>query len=626
MRFEIILLIFGSSMAFQFEKQDVKTGLTFIKQSEARISYDTYTIVYYLDITEYKKLTKTVENFINEADVQCKRFHSTDSDGLKICYVMIHHLKKQLKYMQRDELDIEAYQQKPSKKRAIEIVGSFLHWAFGLMDTETAKEYDIKIENIGNDSQRFHNLLQEQTALIKETIELNNKTQNDLNLTMRKIKEFIRVLNSERIHEKEMNAEMVFQQGVSLANILISIHRRVSQQILHCLEEVVSGKISQLIPKDRLTQDLIHVGTFLKENQRLPIDFNIENPLHIFKYSQVSASLFGKRLLLEVTIPIVERETYTVYKIIPIPTRINNNTVIILPSSHYILLNNEAKEYIPITSKEFNKGMYNLHGEKIIKPAENARLDYEDNCEISIFLRPSAKSLSKSCEVKVIPTSNYFISLNNNDLFYVQISKPTIITEYCHKKPSKFQEIKENGLLELNKECRVVTDNISLRPRNNYKFESEEIITLSDSTQNTTFEVILNKLNFIFNGTIPEIKDNILIQDYSSDYNNLIDKAEKLIDKSKMVANYKNLNYKLIEKTQDSYIFTSVLVMIVIAIIIIVVWYLYSKFFSISTWVKLANRLNGENIPKLFVRTVNNSSRRSIFDGEMVHIDQPIED
>lgn len=246
-------------------------------------------------------------------------------------------------------------------------------------------------------------------------------------------------------------------------------------QILRCLEEVVSGKITQLIPKERLTSDLFQLEKILREDQKLPIDFTIEDPLHIFKYSKIASTLYGERIFLEVTIPIVERQKYTAYEIIPIPVTINNYTIILKPSAKYILLNDDAKDYIPISIVEYTQSKTNLCGEKIITPAENPHLDFTENCEISIFMYPQKKNTIKLCDYKVIPTSNYFVSINSNNLYFLQIIKPLTIIEYCRQSPAKMHEINTSGLLTLDGECRFKTDKISLRSRSNYNYNSSDI-------------------------------------------------------------------------------------------------------------------------------------------------------
>lgn len=546
-----IAVYFGISSSFHFEPRNQKAGLTFVKQSKARISYDSYTMLYHLDLTEYKKLINLVSKFINDANVHCKELRSNN------CRSLLNQLITHLNHLKRDDLDIEAYQQRSRGKRALEFYGSFLHWAFGLMDAATAREYDMKINEIQNKTGRFHNILQEQTILIREMIKLNNESISHLEVQIKNIKQHVgEYYKYAHNHMNWVYADVSFTSGVTFAKFIVMEHQRLSQQILRCLEDVASGKITQLIPREKLISDLIEIETHLCENQKLPIDYKIENPLHIFKYSKISASLYGDRLLLEVTIPIVERESYTAYKIIPIPTFVNNNTVILNPSTHYVLINDEQKEYIPITLKEFNNGKFNMRGERIIKPAENARIEYSQNCEISIFMNPSSDTIHKYCDIKVIPTSNYFISINSNDMFYAQIFKPVMITEYCRNKPVKNQEITESGLIQLDQQCRITTDKISLRPRANFRFESKDIIILSNKTQNLTFEVISTKINTLNNFSIPNNDDNILIQDYTSDFNNLFDKADKLIERSKNEAKWEEIHYDNIKHKKSSYIFT----------------------------------------------------------------------
>lgn len=117
----------GTSVAFEFTEQIPKTGLTYVKFSEARVSCDGYTMLYHLDVTEYLELTKTVGKFISDAGEQCKHIRGS------VCDIMLVHITTQLWNMKRD--DIEAYQQRYGLKRSINIVGSVLHWAFGHSQT-----------------------------------------------------------------------------------------------------------------------------------------------------------------------------------------------------------------------------------------------------------------------------------------------------------------------------------------------------------------------------------------------------------------------------------------------------------------------------------------------------------
>lgn len=587
----LILICTGNINPLNFETRDQQTGLTFVKLAKSRISYDTYTILYHIDITQYKNLTIIVENFLNEAEQQAWKLKTTTMK------TVLNKTRVLLNYMRRDEVDIEAYQQKPMnrQKRAIEFVGDILHWAFGVMNAETAREYDERITQLAEDNNRIHNLEEEQTILIRESLAITNKTADILNGQMKRLQDYVsRYVDNTHDHLNWVQGELSFTEAVLFIKILETEHNRITQQILKCLEDVVTGKITQLIPKENLVKDLFFIEKLLREDQKLPIDFAIEDPLHIFKYSKIVSTLYGDRILMEVVIPIIEREKYTAYEIIPIPTTINDHTVIIKPTTKYILINDNGKDYIPITSSEYLLGETNLCGEKIIKPAENAHLDFTENCEISIFMHPNKKTIEKLCTFKLIQTTNYFISINSHEIYFVHVVKPITVMEYCRHRPAKVHEIKTNGLLKLEKDCRIITNKISLRPRTNYNYSSKDIITLSNHTLNTNLTSFF-KIRKIMKQDIPPIEGNMLIQDHSVEFNNLIDKADKLIQKNNRDRRWNEVKNYHETNIANAIYFTLSMFLTIILVIIIIMIYAYYKFFDLSTWIQLRNTLNKKN-------------------------------
>lgn len=189
---EIILILtltswIGYAGSWSYDFQNSTTGLTFVKLAKARISYDTYTILYHIDISQYKSLTTIIENFVKDADEECSRLKTSEN-----CKIMIERINILLGHMKRDEIDIEAYQQKAHsmdrQKRAIEFVGDFFHWAFGLMNAATAREYEEMIIDLQRDNSRIHDVIQKQTILIKEMLSINNETTRALSKQIERIK------------------------------------------------------------------------------------------------------------------------------------------------------------------------------------------------------------------------------------------------------------------------------------------------------------------------------------------------------------------------------------------------------------------------------------------------------
>lgn len=592
MNIQIFLMIAcaGVINPLNFEERDQQTGLTFVKLAKSRISYDTYTILYHFDISQYKNLTTIIRNFLNEAEKE-------NTMGSNEGNLLIDKTRILLTYMQRDEIDIEAYQQKPlnRQKRAIEFVGDFLHWAFGVMNAETARQYEEKIAMLEDDNNRIHNLEEEQTILIKEVLAINNKTTSILTEQMKRLRnnvqDYLSVAHSDA---KWVRGEVAFSEAILIVKILETEHHRLTQQILKCLEDVVSGKITQLIPKENLIKDLFYIEKLLREDQKLPIDFAVEDPLHIFKYSKLVSTLYGDRILMEVVIPIIEREKYTAYEVIPIPTTINNHTIMIKPTTKYVLINDNGKDYIPITSAEYMQGDTNLCGEKIIKPAENAHLDFTENCEISIFMHPRKETIEELCTFKPIQTTNYFISINSHELYFLHIVKNITIMEYCRHSPAKIHEITTSGLLKLEQDCRIITNKISLRPRTNYNYNSMDIITLSNHTLDTDMTKFI-QIKKIIKENIPPLKENILIQDHSEEFSNLMEKTDRIIQKNNREKDWEKIRNYHENNIGNTVQLTLCMFLTIILIITFTFGYAYYKFYNLSTWIHLRKTLNAKN-------------------------------
>lgn len=591
----IILTSLKNVTPLNFTKQEHKAGLIFLNLAKARVSYDSHTMVYHVNISEYKKLIPTIEKGIEKTETFCKD---------AACIFMIEQLKGQVSYMKRDERDIEAYQQNNRKKRAINWIGSAYHWAFGLMDSDDAKEYADSINNVHNTTNRIHNIVEKQTTLLAEHIKITNGTFTKIEEQLKELEfksEFLRIESIKTKNQMAIN-DMVMKL-VAILKLMIMEHERISKKLINTLESPITGKITQFVSASTLSKDLKIIEHELKENQKLPINIEHENPLHIFKFTTITSSLYLNLLMIEITIPVIEREHYSAYKIIPVPTNVNDYHVLIIPSTQFVLINNKNNEYIPISTEEYSSGNFNIDGEIIIKPAENSHTDYSKNCEISILIHPEKDTITKTCDMKLLPNSNYFIPINNNDLYYTSISKPIVILEYCHKHASTSYELTSSGILRLDKDCRVNADKINIRPRNNFKTLSEEIKLLNNRTTFTTVEILLDKIATLNNTKIPTSHKTVLIRDDVDDYNRLAKEAEDLMNEAKF-----DDKFKEVHRRDYAHSFSTILITITLIIIagIVIATILYKKLFSESLWGKLANHFEKSNfqIPKLFVRNV----------------------
>lgn len=600
MKVTLLFVLFAVVLAFDFTEKSEKVGIVFTKVSEARVSYDTYTLLYHFNIEHYLEMTEKVNDCMNGIANLCRWIKPSN------CELVVQNLKHHFDYMKSDVEDIYSYKINQRVKRGlINLGGSIMHWLFGLIDEDTAKEYDKKIADLSNITEREHKLQAEQLLIIKETIQLNNDSFNALNDKLNQYMKNLADIQGYNLNKiKNLQLDERFLELTNVAQLIVMEHSRLSTQILNSLENTIKGKITQLVPMQTLTKDIEKLAEILGEDQTMPIDMQQEDVLHIFKFAITKAALIGRRLLIELTVPVIERTKYALHRSIPIPTKIDKQTIIISSQPLYFLISHDLREYILINNEEFFDSKANRKGELIISPSQNAHFTHDKSCEMSIFMSPLHNSIGNVCTTSLIPPAVYFVAIEKNALYYIHTEQTLHVLERCNGKAATMHAIQTSGYLKLNKKCRINTDKISIRPHLNTRFDSTKIIELPEATINLTIEALSPIIDDMPNSIDFEKRDNILVQNHNEDYRKLIAKTNKLIRENAY-------NVKFNEIYSDNFktgIFsTCFAISFSIIVVVIILLILYKKFFHFSTWMKLATKLEqqSENIPKLFVREIN---------------------
>lgn len=600
-------IITNLTTAIDFEERDYKAGLIFKQISKARVSYESFSIIYHANLAEFFD----IKDELGKCLILLKRlcYHeATDS-----CNTQISLLSHQITFLIASEQDIELYQpgdmtfhrkSKETKrvKRAWESVGTFLHWAFGVMDADTAREYDKKINELQEETHTLRKIEGDSLLFLKENIVTNNKTFSDIKSYMTKLTNLMdQNLNKtiEVINNKSVLS--MIQQVVNIAQLWISEHNYISNHILKHLEGAVYGKISQLVPKVQFFEDLRTIENMLPDNQRLPIDIYLENPLNIYKYSSTSASIFDRRLMIEINIPRIDTDSYLAYEITTIPVTLNGFPIIILPNMEYVLINQNTAEYIPLSKKEYDTGIFNVNAEKIIKPNENIYNDYENNCEMKIYMDPTEEAVSSLCNVKVLPVTNYFIPIDLRYKYYLYLSTPIKLIEFCQNKPISTQTITTSGMLKISEDCKIRTEKITLRPRLKTTIKSQKIIELRFEIKNITIDKLTNNIENITTPLDLKMTESVLIQDHIKDYSILASKTDEMVEKILTKKRFEEIHY---DKIKSYFWITLMIIVIVIIIVAIVVFILYKRFYHVNTLMKLGEKLNDLDFPTKYVHRI----------------------
>lgn len=571
-----------------FTENDYQSGIIFQKDSDARITYDSFSLVYHADLQQFFD----IKDKIKDGYVELKRLCDFPSAHCEVIYMTID---RRMAKLNKNEADIGLYQLHAPKKqkRAFFLVATAITAAagalFGLINTARGEMLATDIKNIRADQNVLTKIQHDELLFLKENIITEKKAFMHLNHVTTTILNDFGQMKVESLRNYTNIYRNFF---ISRVNQLIDHwffeHEYASELILNHLHSAMYGRFSHLIEIRQFGEDLKRIEKELPDQQQLPINIHAENPLNIFKFSTTRAALYESKLLIEIIIPKMDRELYTLYKVIPIPIHSNGFMNIIIPSMEFVLIDQSSGSFIPITNEDLINNPLTSNSERIISPTNNIFHDFRDNCEMTIRLTPISNNIKTLCNFRTIPSSNYFISLGSFNYYFISLFKPTNLIEFCPGKAIFSKHISSSGFLSLADNCKIRTDKITLRPRTKTIIDTNSEIQVFHDLANITAEILAEQFANITQSVLHSSEPSILIDDHLKEFDDLADRADDLINQ----ISDKNASENSQQNKLKHNLFMVFGILIIFAILVILFGcYLYSKFHNIQTWVQLANKL-----------------------------------
>lgn len=588
----ILLAIYAIPTAYPliYNESNYEAGLMFQKISDARVTYDSFALVYHSNLEVLFKLKDQVKELKELYDKFCNL-------QWNFCEAQELMRSRRLSVLLTNEGDINLYEQyKPTKhKRSIWMVASTAATSIlGIINIATSMFYGKEIRDMKSDINVLRKIDNNGLIILKRNIITDRAIGEQTTLVLQNIIQQMNNMSTAAARQMSaLDRQMFINQLDTTMNYLFLEHEYASGLILDHLKSALYGRLSHLVPMSKLREDLSEIEELLTEYQQLPIDIYKENPLNIFKHATTRASIFNKTLLIEVTIPKIDRDVYTLYKIIPIPIRSNDFLSILMPSTEYVLVDQMTAKFIPVIKEEFLVAPLNTKGEMIISPSSNIYHDYQENCEMAIKLNQSRKSWTRLCNFRTIPITNYFIALDSYNRYYVTISKPTNLVEFCSGSQVSTKYINESGFLTLSENCKVQTSKVTLRPRIKTIIDHESEIKLFNNLSTISTRSLKRKWSNITDiQFLTSAEPAIIIGNHMNDYDELANQADMLINQLADQSIFNDLH-----ESRDKQNLFITIGMSSLLFLFVCIWgcSLYKKYCNIQTWIGAASMNTPQN-------------------------------
>lgn len=382
----------SASANFTYTPTAEQTPMIISHLAKAHISYDTFQIVFHFDLQKYYEQSNTLGMCLTSLKILSNR---TKDEALS---AIVGQLKLRHDLVQNEEELLNTFRSKRDTPLC-SFCGDMQHFLYGTMTGTQAEEWAQVVNAIRNGTIRNHDLIKNQTVLLQGSLKYNqaaiNKLERKLNTIMKNITFKFNETDNELVELRELVRASNLAQ---IAHLAFDEHSRLYGQIRRALNDVRKGKIPELISKQEFIDQLKMINSHLKGTQTLPVDITSSKSLEIFKFSKIFTSLHGKKLMLEVNIPITEREQFNLYKTTPIPLQTKYGTMIAKAFSSHYLLNLHMTQYIRMDADQLGRGIMMAPNEMLYKPTTCTMLKSDKICEWKIQTESDPNDIIYACQ------------------------------------------------------------------------------------------------------------------------------------------------------------------------------------------------------------------------------------
>lgn len=581
----IFSILFLGAYGILFEPMSDKTGIIYTELSTTYTYYTKWHLCYYYDLGAYYEQINKLELCVKQMADVCT--HINDTAICKLTTAMFSTDLGQIRLNNEAMLKMH----RREKRAPLEFIGKLSNMAFGIMDAETARLYDDKVNELQSEAEINRKMARERTTLLKGFIELNNKTFNSFKENIDTLGTDIQKLQ-DRLGRNvaEVVIGQKFKDISGVATLIMIDHNELSNRIKKALEDSLSGGITDLIPITDLEGNFEQIP--VEEGQILPTQLKGNGIYNLKNFITSKATLFNHKIFLEIGIPVLEKNKLTLFKAIPIPTNINNQLFVISPKSKYFLINFKDITYIPLTEDELRACLHFNDDTLICNPLSPVYHNTNGVCELAMFTNKPSESIGKTCKFSQVPKSNYIIQINMQDKYFMSPESPIDIVNSCGDGRVEMSKITENGVLTVEPGCIITTDDIQIRSHEHKYFNDTKIIIPKNDLQGLDLAKFEIK-NF------SELTDQstVLIQNYEQEFRDLANQADELLEREAADVKFSRIHY---DNVTHSYAIL-ILIIIIIALAAVTAFIIYTKvnplshLLSLITGIPPTNEATEEN-------------------------------
>ncbi|XP_028166029.1 uncharacterized protein LOC114356863 [Ostrinia furnacalis] len=466
----------------------------FDKISNMRQIRDEWKLVVFYDMNAYWDGTSLVTKYIDYLEKLCQKIPSH-------CQLVLLHLRHSLADFEHYNEILINHGQLPEnhhrrRRGLVNAIGSIAHTLFGVLDDDFAQQYQKDLTKLRHDQKYLHQLLKNHTSIIESEYNVIKRMEKTIDQQHKAFNQHLNRLDQlantmQKQIQENSDANEFALSSITANGILMNL-KDIQQMLLTTITDIFHGKFNiHLLQPQQLTTELHMISGQISKELSLPID-NIQTDLmKIYHLLTVKARFTQEFLIFEIKIPLVGRDNFEIYKLIPIPMKNENQMHKVITVADLLAINIQKDLQIPFSDLQLQQ-CSNYDSETLLCahqiPISMTKTDQSYCVKVNESL---------SCKTESTKCKNTWMQLHKvNNYLYSCCSECTIqiICDY----QVTIERLSKVGILALESGCVIKDDGITLLSHNK---QSTNDIKMKPDILNIEIPSINNIVNVTMNIT-----------------------------------------------------------------------------------------------------------------------------
>lgn len=452
--FRLLLLIGTALTQYKITPVNNTIGVYYHQDNDVVITNNKWTLLVHKNISSLKlafdhndKILETLKTMFDPAYQNMAKLASEVKTHVSLLTQISQTLETKFDEIYHDT--------KRYKRGIINGIGSIFKAITGNLDAEDGQYYTDCINKLNNHEHQLENLIKNQISVTTSVIKNFNLTIQKLQIDEETFNEDIKQIGNTLMSlTDEFQLVNIKLKFLEICEQLMESYLYIEDNLNDILNSITFARLkiihSSIITPAHLIESLQEISQSLLKNN-LPLPIKLSSVAKYLDIIELQAFQVDSNLVFVLKIPLIDQQTYTTYRLYPIPVLDNRTGLhhILSISQKYIARDDDSLMYLPIRDLKECKPLF--PGTKLCSNLFAYPIDNNAICEARILKQLT--QLPENCQTSFIISQGYNVQELEENTWLVINAEPLHVTVNCPKVNSKTEIIYKNSIVKLQPGC-----------------------------------------------------------------------------------------------------------------------------------------------------------------------------